>query len=170
MTPLDRRRGERATWGAQEAQSQSTLRSGGVRPLVMGIVCGLPGAIAVLCVGPIVKDMPRFVTEDGPSCTDVHAFYDLINQTKSDHVFIEQPHLITDANFQTVTSILTDIRVPVTEISASLWRHTLHVKDDVRARALVLLPKLADQWPLEEQHVKAALIALYGSQNPTNPI
>jgi hypothetical protein len=130
----------------------------------MGIVCGLPGAIAVLCVRPIVKDIPLFVTEDGRSCTGVHAFYDLVNLTTPDHVFIEQPQPITDVNFQIVTSILTETGVPVTEISASLWRHTLQVKDDVRARAHVLLPKLADQWPLEEQHVKAALIAFYGSQ------
>jgi crossover junction endodeoxyribonuclease RuvC len=71
--------------------------------------------------------------------------------------------------FGVILGVLASHAVPVTLVTAAVWKRALGVpkaKDGARARASQLLPGAASQWTLVKQHgrAEAALLALYGAR------
>jgi crossover junction endodeoxyribonuclease RuvC len=148
---------------------------------VLGIDCGLGGALAILGDdGVATFDMPTFTVKRGKTMRrelDGQSLHRLIANSGADHCFVEQAQgmpgqsaYATGIFFLTygfILGILTARNLPYTIVHPRKWKVGLGVpaeKDGARARASQLLPQAADQWPLKKHdgRAEAALIAYWG--------
>ena len=151
---------------------------------VIGIDCGLSGAIALLENGKMVSvhDMPTLTIESNKKAkrqVSAPMLASIIGQIKPDHAYVEKPasrpgqSVVAMFGFGrslgVVEGVLAALVVPVTYVAPATWTKAMgkaQGKDASRHRAMELFPEHQDLFKLKkfDGRAEAALIATWGIQ------
>jgi len=149
---------------------------------VIGIDCGLSGAIACLEDGKLVEiyDMPTMVIETNKKAkrqVSAHILADIISNYKPDIAYVEKPasrpgqSVVAMFGFGrslgVVEGVLAALNIPVTYVAPATWTKQMGKpagKDASRHRAMELFPDHQDQFKRvkDDGRAEAALIAVWG--------
>jgi len=149
---------------------------------VIGIDCGLSGAIACLEDGKLVEiyDMPTMVIETNKKAkrqVSAHILADIISNYKPDIAYVEKPasrpgqSVVAMFGFGrslgVVEGVLAALNIPVTYVAPATWTKQMGKpagKDASRHRAIELFPDHQQRFKrvMDDGRAEAALIAVWG--------
>lgn len=152
---------------------------------IIGIDCGLNGAIAVLDDGQLVSvhDMPTLtvdINKKSKRQVSPNLLAILIESIKPDSAIVERPAArpgqgVTamfgfGRSLGVVEGVLAGFSVPVTYVAPATWTKSMGKtagKDASRLRAVELFPSMADYFKRvkDDGRAEATLIAMWGIKN-----
>lgn len=149
---------------------------------IIGIDCGLNGAIALLENGKLVSvhDMPTLTIESNKKAkrqVSAPMLAAIIGQIKPDHAYVEKPasrpgqSVVAMFGFGrslgVVEGVLAALQVPCTYVAPATWTKAIgkaQGKDASRHRAMELFPEYQQLFKrvMDDGRAEASLIAVWG--------
>jgi crossover junction endodeoxyribonuclease RuvC len=149
---------------------------------VIGIDCGLSGAIAVLHDGKLVAahDMPTLTIETNKKAkrqVSAQMLSDIIDEINPHHAYVEKPasrpgqSVVAMFGFGrslgVVEGVLAALGIPVTYVAPATWTKAMgkaQGKDASRRRAMELFPEHQQLFKrvMDDGRAEASLIAVWG--------
>ena len=152
---------------------------------IIGIDCGLNGAIAVLDDGKLVlvRDMPTLtvdINKKSKRQVSPQLLAEIIGNFKPDQAIVERPAArpgqgVTamfgfGRSLGVVEGVLAALNVPVTYVAPATWTKAMGKaagKDASRQRAIELFPEMSEHFKRvkDDGRAEATLIAMWGIRN-----
>ena len=149
---------------------------------VIGIDCGLSGAISVLDDGKLVSvhDMPTLTIETNKKAkrqVSAPMLSDIIDEINPHHAYVEKPASRTGQSvvamfgfgrsLGVVEGVLAALHIPVTYVAPATWTKAMgkaQGKDASRHRAMELFPEHQQLFKrvMDDGRAEASLIAVWG--------